>query len=315
MLACGCATTPRDIQLSPFPFDRICRPPRPAPRPLPPAEVPVDPEAVVALELSPAAQDIAEVIGVMPLLVLLPELERRAAAGETQAEFELLETRQRIGQRISLAELDANTVIAEARCEADRTTRVAVSLEVRRTRSTNGLTLMAVASGAITGAVAGLLTILDERTQGDAVALAGTVVQIGFGAAALIQSFETPLEHRRNLLREVWVGPEETTLFPWTVWQYLSRPGHGGAGAASLRELMISRWRTPGMLEQPGTLAAEHREGLLLGDGGNYTVEDLRARVAMMELLASDVQLMHQDLNLLLRELLARDPPRAVSGE
>jgi len=38
-----------------------------------------------------------------------------------------------------------------------------------------------------------------------------------------------------------------------------------------------------------------------------YDIEELRARAAMLDLLETDISLMHQGLNRLIRELLVRD--------
>jgi hypothetical protein len=51
----------------------------------------------------------------------------------------------------------------------------------------------------------------------------------------------------------------------------------------------------------------ERRIQLFFGDGGTYSVDELRARAAMLDLLKTDISLMHPGLTRLIRELLVRD--------
>jgi hypothetical protein len=75
----------------------------------------------------------------------------------------------------------------------------------------------------------------------------------------------------------------------------------------TLRELLIIRWREEGRLGKTGSEMEERRIQLFFGDGGTYSVDELRARAAMLDLLKTDISLMHQGLTRLIRELLVRD--------
>ena len=76
----------------------------------------------------------------------------------------------------------------------------------------------------------------------------------------------------------------------------------------SLREHLLEQWREREKLEQTTGTEEQQRRNLLLGQGGAYSIPDLRARAAILELLASSVDLMHDDLGLLIRELLVSAP-------
>ncbi|MGE3979379.1 MAG: hypothetical protein AB7F94_17615, partial [Nitrospira sp.] len=52
----------------------------------------------------------------------------------------------------------------------------------------------------------------------------------------------------------------------------------------------------------------QRRIALFFGEGGSYSIEDLRDRAAMLELLKTDVNLMSQDLERLMEEILLQDP-------
>jgi hypothetical protein len=75
----------------------------------------------------------------------------------------------------------------------------------------------------------------------------------------------------------------------------------------TLREHLIVRCREEGRLGKAGSEMERHRIQLFFGDGAKYDIEELRARAAMLDLLETDISLMHQGLNRLIRELLARD--------
>jgi hypothetical protein len=64
-------------------------------------------------------------------------------------------------------------------------------------------------------------------------------------------------------------------------------------------------------LGEPGSSAEAERVALILGTGGRYTIDDLRARDAMLDLLEARVALLNQDLQSLLREVAARTESKA----
>lgn len=92
-----------------------------------------------------------------------------------------------------------------------------------------------------------------------------------FGAAALFDDPRYEFQHGRNLLREVWEGPDQPSLFPVSVWRFLNRPLRDYPAQRSLHETLIARWRQDGQLG----------EALLFGHGGSYEIEDPRARASM----------------------------------
>jgi len=73
-----------------------------------------------------------------------------------------------------------------------------------------------------------------------------------------------------------------------------------------------------------GSFREKKRIALLFGSGGLYDSEELHVREAMLQQLESSIQLMHQELEMLLREILirqaleekanGRDPQRQVSS-
>ena len=113
------------------------------------------------------------------------------------------------------------------------------------------------------------------------------------------------LNHDRNLLRDIWTG-ENSTFVP-AVWSFLNTRLTDEPAQRTLRETLILRWQEEGRLGPPGSETERHRIDLFFGKGGRYTIDELRARAAMLDLLETDISLMHQGMNRLIRELLRRD--------
>ena len=69
---------------------------------------------------------------------------------------------------------------------------------------------------------------------------------------------------------------------------------------------MLQTWREEGRLGEPGSIGEKERIALLFGAEGVYDIEQLHIREAMLHHLESSIQLMHQELETLLREVLIR---------
>lgn len=252
--------------------------------------------------LSAHAWDMAEIIGLDDLLGQLFALDAVAHRESERMMVRRLQLRQQIADRISLASLEVLSFSAEVSCEETRTDHLADGLtEIRNNREEIGL-LVAIVGDALIGIGAGALGLAAKSIAVEIVDIIGGAIAAGFGTAAIFAGGESDFRHPRNLLREVWEGPERSGLFPATVWRYLNWEPKDGTG--SIRQRLIALWRQEGEYDETNSNAERQRLALFLGDGGTYTIEDLRDRAAMLHSLRADVNLMSQDLLLLLRELL-----------
>jgi hypothetical protein len=98
----------------------------------------------------------------------------------------------------------------------------------------------------------------------------------------------------------VWRGPPSTSLYPPFLWGYLTHDEFSNDGRRSIREKIVERWRHFEGLDEDETLAA-----LLFGDGGEYDVDALRTRAAMLDEVKAEVELANQDVAALASALLA----------
>ena len=254
---------------------------------------------------SSQAVETAQEIGAKDLLLQLADLEDEDKQHVEGADIHRLRVQHQISNRILLAFLDVARTAAEADCEEERADQLADRLQEARDKRIRHQTLIAIVGDAMIGIVAGGLSLALEATASAATAILGGTVATGFGLAAFFDDTRYEFRHPRNILKEVWEGPEEPTLIPKSVWRHLNRPLIDDPDRRSLRETLIVRWRRDGRFGEVGSHTEQRRILLFFGEGGSYEIEDLRARAAMLDLLEADVNLMSQDLEQLMQEVLA----------
>ncbi|MDF0643975.1 MAG: hypothetical protein P0111_08080 [Nitrospira sp.] len=261
---------------------------------------------------SPQALDIAETIGARNLVAQLPRLTEEDARNAEGAAVRLLRVRQQLSDRIVMAILEVARTAAEVDCEEERADQLADRLQEVRDQKIRYRTLIAIVGDAAVGILAGAFGLALQETAVAASDIFGGTIATVFGVAAAFTGGEHEFRHSRNLLKEVWEGPDQSALMPASVWRFLNRPFADDPEGRSFRETLISRWYEDGRLGTPGSDEEQQRIALLFGSGGTYEIEDLRARASMLDLLEADVNLMNEHLHLLMEEVmkheLAHDP-------
>lgn len=265
--------------------------------------------AVSARRFSSQAHETAELIGARDLLWELARLDAVEAPDVQAASLRRLQVLQQLSNRILLALLDVARTAAEADCEEERADQLADRLQEARDKRIRRQTLIAIVGDAMIGIVAGGLSLALEATASAATAILGGTVATGFGLAAFFDDTQYVFRHPRNILMEVWDGPDTPMLIPQSVWRHLNRPLGDDPAGRSLRESLIARWREDGRFGEVGSETERRRLLLFFGEGGVYAIEDLRARAAMLDLLEADVNLMSQDLESLMQEVLIQETP------
>ena len=301
LLLPGCALQ-RPLAPEPPPhFARECTPPPVPPSPSPPIETP---ESGPLDTFSLRFHRIAAPVGLLPLLRESIALEREVAAKKAGAEVELIRVRQQIVARTLLATLEATSLAAVVRCEQARADELADSLAEKRANQIQLATVVSVIiESATIIATGGLVIAGHEVAEGIAARVGGTLASVLAGVS-LYQPGRHEFHHPSNLLKEVWENPEQAQYFPGPVWRFLREPIDEGK---SLREQLVSSWAELSRIEGQDEEQQRQRFSLLFGTGGTYTIEDLRARAAMLEMLAAAIDLMHDELEVLVREILVRE--------
>lgn len=241
--------------------------------------------------LSREAKEIAEHLGLIPLLSAVAFYEAEQARGVPESEYHLLTLQAELSDRLLLGVFDVSSVIAELECERARAEELAVRLEeiqndIRQLRMTGAIVAepvfhIAAASALALGmpAVAGGLEIL------------GNGLRNAFGWASLGGVQQHELRHSRNLLGEIWQGGDRPEGLPASIWRFLSRP-LAADESATRRGAILAEWRRK--LGVSGPEGVDRRVELLFGPGGRYGVEDLRRRADMLRVLRAHVNLMSQ---------------------
>lgn len=252
------------------------------------------------IHLSEEARHIARIIGVEDLARRLAVLRRKSRQSEA-ALVHFLDVRQQISDRVMMAMLDVSRSAAEADCEEERADQLADRLQEVRDQKIRYRTLFALVGDAAVGILSGALGLAVQETAAEASAIFGGTLATAFGLAALTPGGEHEFYHPRNILKEVWEAPAQPALLPPSVWQFLvQRRGEEG----SLRDILLDRWRQDGRLGESGSKTEERRLRLFFGEGGQYEIDDLRARAAMLDLLEADVNLMNQHLQVFMQEIM-----------
>jgi len=285
-------------------FARECAPP-PAPAPLPSHTETHESQQIEPF--SPRFHRIAAAVGLLPLLRKSVALERERAAKKEGAELELTRVRQQILARTILATLEATSLAAVVRCEQARADELADSLAEKQAKNAQFATVVSVIIESVTIIATGALILASEGVAEGVAALVGGSLAATIVGFSLVQAAQHDFQHPTNLLKEIWENPQQAQYFPGPVWRFLGEPTEDGK---SLREQLVASWKQLSRIEGQSDEQQRQRFSLLFGTGGTYTIEDLRARGAMLEMLAAAIDLMHEELEVLVREMVVREELR-----
>ncbi len=172
--------------------------------------------------LSPAARQMAEVIRVEDLVGQILVLEREPSQNVEGTRLRLLEMRQELSDRLLLALFDASSVAAELECEKGRAEAIASGLDEIQNDIQQRRTVIALLADSVAGLISGVFLFGGSEVLAGGVDVIGNILQGSFGYAALGGQQEHQVKQSRNLLQEVWEGPQESDIFPESVWRFLT---------------------------------------------------------------------------------------------
>jgi hypothetical protein len=256
--------------------------------------------------LSPESRQIAEIIGVMDLVRETRALEVADTPLPDQAKQRLVEARQHLSDRLVMIFFEVNSVTGRVDCEATRANHVANALAEMQDQRVRRYAITAIVGDALIGIVGGALTLAAKETATGIADIIGGSFATGFGLAAGLTGGEHAFSHpeQTNLLRELWEAPQVPTMFPISVWRFLNWPLSEEADYRTRRDELIAEWRYDGLISESSQL--DRRATLFFGTGGTYSIDDLRARAQMMEVIKTSLSVMMQYLYLFSQEVLNR---------
>src|SRR5262249_33389023 len=208
-------------------------------------------------------------------------------------------------ERSLLASYQTTAITAEINCEAERAQQLAAYLRQQNQDRVQVLTIFGLVAGGVLSMVGGGLSVADQGVASGIAGLVGGALSTVFGTAALFPNQEYDFQHPRNLLRELWEGPNTPKLFPDLMWRFLNRPLEEDP-TDTLRTAIVARWRQDNRLGTPGSAMEQRRIALLFGEGGRYNADDLFVRALMFDMLESQMALTSEYQEHFLRELLSR---------
>jgi hypothetical protein len=257
-----------------------------------------------------STNQIANVIGVEPLLTECAQLKCTQLTGQTATVQQLL-VRQQITETVIGASLDVDSVLAEIANEHGRLTEVRSVLEARRDRAVS----LASTANLIVGTGVGIA--VNALQFKDSTAAVGDAIGVGSGVASTILSVigirvqngpQHALAHSPKMLA-VLFGREPVlhSQYPETVLVYLNSIPQGQASSQGTRlEQLRQEWQTAGRLGPAGSARAQKKIDLLtsgLDAKRRLSISDLTDRAYMLEDVAGRVSLMKRDLADLMRSL------------
>ena len=291
-------------------FDRRCLPASMDLRRMPlsemdrPAVTTFSAERQDAVKLySRIAVHVADVMDLLPLLNHLARLENQRAPS---AEIE--RARRKLTTRLQLANMEVSSLVAEIECEVQRADEVQDRLKQVQTTRTTTQTILGIIAGGLANILSGGIGLATRAGDAaDIASVAGGTLEVLFGTSANFTKVRQEFTHPHNHLQAFWNGEgREKEFFSPGIWRFLTEPDIRDLEGHSLRDVLIQTWSEAGRLGPPGSRQEQQRKALLFGEGGLYDSEDLHVREAMLHQLESSIQLMHQDLETLLREVLLR---------
>jgi hypothetical protein len=244
---------------------------------------------------------VAEVADLLPYLNRLAQLQlEQASRGDIER------ARRRVTTHLQLATMEVSSIVAEIECEVQRADEVQDRLKQVQTTRTTTQTILGVIFGGLANILSGGIGMATQAGDAANIAsVAGGTLEVLFGTSANFTKVRQEFSHPHNHLQAFWDGEgKEREYFSPGVWRFLTEPNIRDVEGHSLRDVLVETWNEAGRLGEPGSREEKRRKELLFGQGGLYDSEDLHVREAMLHQLESSIQLMHQDLETLLREVL-----------
>lgn len=248
----------------------------------------------------------ANAIGILELLSQFVELKKTAAAQPTMNKrIELVELSQKVNQRINIASLEISAIGSELDCEEERADQIANYLKSKEDNIETKLTVSAIIIGAASAVATGIiLTLGNTGNTPEIIGISAGFTEATLGVLILANEKKTEFKHPRNALKDIWEAPEYSTIFPPSIWYYLTYENPEN-DETSRRQRLIDNWLSLGQIKDIKEKDKEKVYGLLYGEGGQYTADQLANRADMFDQIQAQITLMKQDLKLLTIEFEA----------
>jgi hypothetical protein len=277
-----------------------------------------------ALTLSPEAAQVAEEIGVAPLLA---QLSSKRAAGSPM-NLETLAARQEITEKVLAASLDVYSVNAVIDSEVKQIRGIRADLEAQRVKAQNIINIASIVTGGVAGAITSAMQFKPSTVN------LGNGIGVGGGAGSVVLSIvgirmqggrrslgDSPRMLARFFGRQPDAPEALPSIYPEVVWTYLNsaapaQPGLSGSNSSqsnyaqsniiTRRGQLVAKWRAEGRINQDTSPKSQRRLESISGNISQVrklNISDLDNRVAMLLDVRAKVSLMKRGLSEIVRGL------------
>jgi hypothetical protein len=261
------------------------------------------------LRLSPEAAQVAEEIGVAPLL---DQLSSQRAAGSPM-NLELLAVRQEITERVLAASLDVDSVNAIIDSEVEQIRGIRADIQAKRDKAQNVINIASVLTGGIAGAITSAMQFKPSTVNlGNGIGVAGGAGSVVLSIVGMrMQGGRRSLgDSPRMLARFFGRQPAATEAipseYPEAVWSYLNSAAPSQPNNGTRREQLIAKWGSEDRIKQDSSPKGARRIEYLssnLSQVRKLSISDLDDRVAMLLDVRARVSLMKRGLSEIVRAL------------
>lgn len=261
-------------------------------------------------QLSPHAEQIAEILRIGPLVDRALGLRANRPAGTVMTTEELA-LHQEISEAVQAASFDVDGVVAEIEQERAHIAEVSSFLQARRDRGVNLASLASLITGSGVGIAVNALQFSPSTTN------AGNAIGVGSGIASTTLSL-IGIRLQRGPARQIGSAPNMLAVvfgrqpvlssdYPEDVLAYLNSVPPGEAPERGTRLEQLQReWVGLGRLDPLNTPKGRKEVDLMtssLNPKQKLRIDDLNNRAMMLADVAGRVSLMKRDLAELMRTL------------
>jgi hypothetical protein len=267
------------------------------------------------LRLSPEAAQVAEEIGVAPLLKRLESLPGGPPSDRSRVSLESLVVRQEITEKVLSTSLDIDSVNAVIDSEVEQIRGIRADLQARRDKAQNIINIASIATGGVAGAITSAFQFKPSTVN------LGNAIGVGGGAGSAVLSIvgmhmqggrKSLGDSPRMLARFFGRQPEATeaipSVYPEEVWSYLNSAPANQANPGTRREQLIVKWRSEGRINQDDSPKGKRRieaASSNISELRKLSITEMSDRVAMLLDVRARVSLMKRGLSEILRGLSA----------
>lgn len=273
---------------------------------VPVAQQPVTPKQ----PLSPHAEQLAQILGIMPLVERAQAL-RASRPPDTPMSLEEIGLRQQISESVLTASLDVDGVLGEIDQERARLVELRAFLQSRRDRGVNLTSIASLITGSGVGIAVNALQFSSSTAD------VGNGIGVASGAASTVLSL-IGIRLQRGPAATIGEAPNMLAIpfarkpvlysdYPEDVLAYLNSipPGETKDKGTRLQQLM-KEWAARGRIDAPDSPKRGKEVDLMtssLDPKQKLRIDDLTNRIIMLGDVGGIVELMKRDLAELMRTL------------